>query len=54
MGFFFLGLVSVLVFRRLLFVPVHALKRKARLKPATTAQFFLIASGRPVKIPRLC
>jgi len=27
-------------FRRLLFVPVHVLKRKARLKPATTAQFF--------------
>ncbi|OLA97304.1 MAG: hypothetical protein AUH19_04615 [Verrucomicrobia bacterium 13_2_20CM_55_10] len=27
-------------FRRLLFVPVHVVKRKARLKPATTAQFF--------------
>jgi hypothetical protein len=25
---------------RLLFMPVHALKRKGRLKPATTAQFF--------------
>ncbi len=27
-------------FRPLLFVPVHVLKRKGRLKPATTAQFF--------------
>ena len=27
-------------FRRLLFVPVHLVKRKARLKPATTAEFF--------------
>jgi hypothetical protein len=26
-------------------VPVHVRKRKERLKPATTAQFFLIASG---------
>jgi hypothetical protein len=25
---------------RLLFVPVHVLKRKGRLKPATPAQFF--------------
>src|SRR5947208_10055983 len=32
-------------------VPVHALKRKGRLKPATTEQFFLGASGRDVKIP---
>jgi hypothetical protein len=41
MGFFFLGLVSVLVFPAcLLFVPVHVLKRKGRLKPATTSQFF--------------
>jgi hypothetical protein len=32
-------------------LPVHVLKRKARLKPATTAQFFLIASGRAVKNP---
>src|SRR6059036_1307697 len=31
-------------------VPVHVRKRKGRLKPATTAQFFLIASGRAVKI----
>jgi hypothetical protein len=31
-------------------VPVHVRKRKGRLKPATTAQFFLIASGRVVKI----
>ncbi len=30
-------------FRRWLFVPVHVRKRKDRLKPATTAQFFLIA-----------
>src|SRR6266496_1936664 len=28
----------------------YLLKRKARLKPATTAQFLLIASGRAVKI----
>jgi hypothetical protein len=27
-------------FRRLLFVPVHLVKRKARLKPATTARSF--------------
>jgi hypothetical protein len=33
-------------------MPVHVLKRKARLKPATTGQFFFIASGRAVKIPR--
>jgi len=32
-------------------VPVHVRKRKAPLKPATTPQFFLIASGRAVKIP---
>jgi hypothetical protein len=32
-------------------VPVHVRKRKGRLKPATTAQFFLIASGRAVKNP---
>jgi hypothetical protein len=30
-------------------VPVHVRKRKGRLKPATTAQFFFIASCRPVK-----
>src|SRR6266496_3011484 len=29
----------------------YLLKRKARPEPATTAQFFLIASGRDVKIP---
>jgi len=40
MGFSFLGLVSVLVFRRVFVVPVHVLKRKGRLKPATTAVFF--------------
>jgi len=33
-------------------VPVHLRKRKGRLKPATTAQFVLIASGCAVKIPR--
>jgi hypothetical protein len=36
-----------------LFVPVHVLKRKDRLKPATTAQFFLIASGRAVNNPAM-
>jgi len=36
-------LVFVLVFRPLLFVQVHVLKRKGRMKPAITAQFFLIA-----------
>jgi len=51
MGFSFLGLVSVLVFRRVFVVPVHVLKRKARLKPATTAHFFLIGPSRAVKIP---
>ena len=30
-------------------VPVHVRKRKPRLKPATGAQFFLIAFGRAVK-----
>jgi hypothetical protein len=44
-------LFSILVFpARLLFVPVHVLKRKGRLKPATTAQFFLMAPGCAVKI----
>jgi hypothetical protein len=33
-------LFEVWFFRPLLFVPVHVLKRKGRLKPATTAQFF--------------
>jgi hypothetical protein len=32
-------------------VPVHVCKRKGRLKPATTAEFLLIASGSDVKIP---
>jgi len=36
----------------LFFVPVHVVKRKSGLKPATTAGFFLIASGCPVKIFR--
>src|SRR5260370_24854685 len=31
-------------------MPVHVVKRKGRLKPTTTAQFFLIASGYAVKI----
>jgi len=35
-----LGLVFCFWFSGFLFVPVHVLKRKARLKPATTAQFF--------------
>jgi hypothetical protein len=35
-------------------VPVHVRKRKGRLKPATTAQFFLIAPGSAVKIPWSC
>src|SRR6266498_4578634 len=40
-GFSCLRLLSVLVFSAcLLFVPVHVLKRKGRLKPTTTAQFF--------------
>ena len=30
---------------RFIFVPVHVRKRKGSLKPATTAQFFLIAFG---------
>src|SRR4029453_5844234 len=34
-------------------VPVHALKRKARLKPATSAQFFSIASNCAVKNPSI-
>jgi len=45
-GFGFYG-VSVVM-------PFHVVKRKGRLKPATTAQFFVIASGRAVKIPRPC
>src|SRR6266508_1696878 len=53
MGFSWFGLVSVLVFRPLLFVPVHVLKRKARLKPATSAQFFSIASNCAVKNPSI-
>jgi hypothetical protein len=36
----------------LLFMPVHVRKRGDRLKPATTAQFFSIAPGSAVKIPR--
>jgi hypothetical protein len=36
MGFSFLRF-GFGFFRRLLFVPVHVLKRKGRLKPATTA-----------------
>jgi hypothetical protein len=51
MCFFCLGLVFCFWFSGFLFVPVHVLKRKARLKPATTGQFFF-ASGRAVKIPR--
>jgi hypothetical protein len=35
----------------LMFVPVHVRKRGDPLKPATAAQFFLIASGRAVKNP---
>jgi hypothetical protein len=35
-------------------VPVHVRKRKGRLKPATTVQFFLIAPGSAVKIPWSC
>jgi hypothetical protein len=34
----------------LLCVPVHVRKRRGRLRPATTAQFFSIASGCAVKI----
>ena len=45
-GFGFAGVFIV--------VPVHVRKRKGRLKPATTAQFFLIASGGAVKIPWSC
>jgi hypothetical protein len=33
-------------------VPVHVRKRNGRVRPATTAQFFSIASGCAVKIPR--
>jgi len=33
-------------------VPVHVLKRKARLKPATTAQFFYSLRPRCKKSPR--
>ena len=50
-GFFLFEVWFCLVFRPLLLVPVHVLKRKGRLKPATPAQFFLIASGRAVKNP---
>jgi hypothetical protein len=35
----------------LLVVPVHVRKRGAPLKPATTAQLFLLASGRAEKNP---
>jgi hypothetical protein len=45
-GFGFAGVFIV--------VPVHVRKRKPRRKPATTAQFFLIASGGAVKIPWSC
>jgi hypothetical protein len=38
----------------LLFMPVHVLKRKDRLKPATTAQVFFIAFGGTVKIAWSC
>jgi len=34
-------------------VPVHGLKRKGQLKPATIAQFFLIASGPCCKNPSI-
>ena len=53
MGSFFLMFgFLVLVFSGVfLFVPVHVRKRKGRLKPATAAQFFLIASGHAVKNP---
>jgi hypothetical protein len=51
-GFSFLrfgfGFSSVFVF------PVHVRKRKGRLKPATSAECFLIASGYAVKIRRWC
>ena len=44
MGFYFLwfgfGFSGVFIV-----VPVHVRKRKGQLKPATIAQFFLIASG---------
>jgi len=43
-GFGFSGVVIV--------VPVHVLKRKGGLKPATTARVFLIAAGCAVKIFR--
>jgi hypothetical protein len=46
--------LSVLVFRPLLLCRFMWLKRKGRLKPATIAQFFLIASGYAVKIRRWC
>jgi hypothetical protein len=35
-----------------IFLPVHVRKRGDRLKPATTAQFFSIASCCAAKIPR--
>jgi hypothetical protein len=39
--FFFLGLVFCFGFAGVsVVVPVHLLKRKTRLKPATTAHFF--------------
>jgi len=50
MFFSCLGLVSVLVFPASVVLPVHVLKRKGRLKPATIAQFFWIASRPAVKI----
>src|SRR5215211_1956558 len=54
MGSFFLGLVCVLVFSGVfMFLPVHVRKRDDRLKPATTAQFFSIASGCAVKNPSI-
>jgi hypothetical protein len=39
-------------FRRFFCVPVHVRKRRGRLRPATTARFFSIASGCAVKILR--
>jgi hypothetical protein len=42
-GFSFLGLVFCFGFPGLFILPVHVVMRGDRLKPATTAQFFLIA-----------
>jgi hypothetical protein len=51
-GFCCLRFGFCFVFPGVSILPVHVRKRGGGPKPATTAQFFLIASGWAVKIPR--